>query len=600
MEVIDGGLEGTPSPIWVPFFTLLVNVFVSFHDNDPVQCIRYQLPDGTFTSFKNFGVQRLLILFTCFFSVFQVLWKLPISTEIDIKRYRCILTSFSLFVMPLGRIPPWYYRDFFCCVMQSWGFVHWFTLFMSLYIVICAYYPPPNKRVALEEAPVRPVEPMHTYTPEAVKKKSFTPSSMLSLPISPEIPKNRIPAKVASERRSRLTNSAEVTDRLERKQDRHEVVPAALAAPAYGSALASAPASTFFSSAPIGSSVPKVGGKKRDPCPSRVFVPAAARVKSPSAAKEEAPNDDDFWKKHGLWGEVVLAKKSDGKEIKFFKDVNRTTQKPFTDSKKIQQWIEESCRESAGEGKYLDQHHVIKDLGGGQRNDLHQALDRVARSSSNSNKAAEKFYWLLLRLVYSSSKLQHGEIEESWWFKKDDDTPNNFCSVLREIHKADVDVFTTYSRFNKVVYYHFEGLEIAYSKKPERIEQCIDWFRSLPLLGVRNAKTHFEELLKVLAKPSAILDIKPLSESRLKLLTKDTFEDENSYVEARVSARTNSTATFTPFPSTLHRNQPVIHFSGLHRSGTWRLLLEASGCGTEAEKRSPKQVVYSVGLIVCV
>jgi hypothetical protein len=589
MDGIDEGLQDTPPPIWVPFFTLLVNVVVSFLDNDPVQCIRYQLLDGTFTSFTWFGGLRLFLLFTCLFSGLQMLWKLPISTEIDTKRYRCILTSFSLFVMPLGRIPPWYYRDFFSCVTQSWGFVHWFALTMSVYIVKCAHYPPPNKRAALEEAPVRPVEPMHAYTPEAVKKKGFPPTSMLSLAISPENSKNRIPAKVASERRLRLTNSAEVTDGLEpvRKQDWHEIVPVALAAPVYGSAPASAPASTVFSSAPMGSSVPKGGGKKRDPCPSHVFVPAAARNKPPLAANEEAPNLDDFWKKHALWGEVVLEKRSDGKEIKFFSDVNRTTQKPFTDSSNIKQWIEQSCRDSAGQGKYLDQQHVIRTgFKADQRDGLHRALD--ARSSPNE---VEKFYWLLLRLVYSSSMLKQGEIEKSWWFSKDVDsidTPNNFCSVLREIHKADVDVFTKYSMFNKVVHYHFEGLESAYAKKePRKIEECIDWFRSLPLIGVRNAKTHFEEFLKVLDDPSAILKIEPpnddsLAKSKLQLLTKDSFHGVPSYEQARVSARTSSEATFIPFSSTLHRNQPVIHFSGLHRSYTWRLLLEASGCGTEA------------------
>jgi hypothetical protein len=542
--MLSGHVSHEQSPKWVPFFTCGVNLFLCF-SNDHGECNRFKLPDGTLTPFKWFGGLRLILLFACLCLGLQLLCMLPIGmkNENDETRLRrsvrrnCILTSLSLFAVPLFAIPPWTFGEIFRCLMHSWSFFHFVALAVSLRFVVVAHYPTSNKRAVLIEEPVRPFEPiiMDRNKSETVEKKSLTPTSFSRPSASPA--NRKLPAKLSSTLRSRLTKSDEVTDGLLAVERIYPSIslstsPATIV---YTSAPAAAVAGggvsfgggISFTNAAIESAVPKGARKSREPPPAELWAPIIAMggfdLPSVKSDANESPQADDFWKKHRLWG-------SQDKE--FFDDVHQTTQKPFGDGDSIQQWIRRSCRSSAPAGKYLDDQLVVnRGLSAALRDALNEELQRVCPSND------EKFYWLLLRLVYSSSKLQHPE--KSWWYSKDgesgDAVPNNFCSVLREIQRAGFDVFPKYSMFNDVIHYHFEGLKLAFEQKTlseSAFEDCVQWVRSRPLLGVWDAKTKFERLLKFLEDPCAILDTCPWAKTEKVQLGEPG--DSSTYQNARV------------------------------------------------------------------
>jgi hypothetical protein len=389
---------------------------------------------------------------------------------------------------------------------------------------------------------------MNLFVPEPVEKKSLTPTSFLRPSASPS--SRKFPAKLASAQRSRAANSDEITDGLVAVEKSYPRVIRA-ASPAVltdvvAPVTAVAGVSVRFDSSinPINAakeSVVVVARKLRDPPPVDLWAPIVVpdRFDQPCVEQEDhiSPHADDFWKKHQLWG---------NQDKEFFDDIYHTTEKPFGDGGSIQQWIQMSCQSSTSDCKYLDYQPVARrGLSAAQRDALNKELQRV---SSNN---VDKFYWLLLRLVYSSSKLQHPE--KSWWYSKDGDckdgAPNNLCSVLREIQREGIDVFSRYSKFNDIIHYHVEGLKSAHEKKTLKdsaITEFIHWVRSRPLLGVRDARHKFERLLQFLENPLAILNDCAMSETKKVQLGEPA--NSASFQRARVSPHGMSsdiTITFT-------------------------------------------------------
>jgi hypothetical protein len=487
-------MDSGRSPPWAPVLSIVVNFLMSVHI-DPIQCSHQQLPDGVVNAKSGSGLHRLLLLFGGLSLGLQLLWKLRTpQTAI----YRCIISSVSLFAIPLGAILPTSLRHVFRCIMQSWDMSHILVLVVSAYILVSSHCPPANTTVELSKEPTRPVEPM--IPPSSAKRHAgptYFPSPNIRGP--PAASPVATPAKLASERRRPVESNSLISDAPEREIQEESSLPVV--------PRGQSSAGTAFQ---IGTSLHAVAGggisfpgivsggaaslsKQRDPPP--VWFYEGIRElhqREPSVDENvEAPHADDFWKKHSLWGDVGAVEAGDRV---VFTDTHHTLKAPFKGPTTVEKWLNDSQNP-----EYFSNQHVFSLLN-------QQKKDSI----SDIKIPPPKFYWLLLRFVYSSSQMK--DPKESWWYQVVDPTekhgetaPDNFCLVLQELQKYP-DVFVTYSDFHRLIWFYFEGVKLAYPNGEASTITRMDWIRSRPLLGVRGAKQQFSELLGILKKPDELLN----------------------------------------------------------------------------------------------
>jgi hypothetical protein len=521
-------MDSGRSPSWAPVLSIIVNFLMSVHI-DPMQCSHQQLPDGVVSAKSGSGLLRLLLLFAGLSLGLELLWKLRTPhTAI----YRCILSSVSLFAIPLGAVLPTSLSHVFRCIMQSWDMSHILVLVVSLYILVSSHCPPANTTVELSKEPTRPVEIM---MPSSCEKTRAGPTRFHSPTIRGPSAANPVatPAKLASERRRPLESNSLISDAPEREIQEELSLP--VAPPGQSVAVAAFPIGTSSRAvAGGGISFPGIVSDGAASASKQLVAPPVwfykgirdLDEKEPSAVEiVEPPRADDFWKKHSLWGDVAAAKAGDRS---IFTDTHHTLKAPFKSPTSVEKWLQDSQ-----DPEYFPNQPVFSLLSP-------QMKDSIMRASTDIKippKSPPKFYWLLLRFVYSSSQLQ--DPKHSWWYEdptaKDGNTaPDNFCLVLQELQKYP-DVFVTYSDFHRLIWFYFEGLKWAYPNGETSAIAItrIDWIRSRPLLGVRDAKKKFSDLLEILREPDKLLNVnKDLAESKHL-----TVKDDN--LKAQVWSGTN-------------------------------------------------------------
>ncbi len=210
----------------------------------------------------------------------------------------------------------------------------------------------------------------------------------------------------------------------------------------------------------------------------------------------------NFWKKHELWGAVG--------EKSTFDDKYKTTEQPFQSTETIDDWLKVSCDSNDEALDYLKKQHVFKKiLDSGEQGKLVKASEGLKAFQGKSSNS-RKFYWLLLRLVYASSRL--AEPSASWWYESrakkegEDLPPDNFCAVLQKIIQniqESQKVFETRDDFDILLLCYIKGL-INSEKTKAQQNDCIDWIRSRPLLvvqallGVKQSQEKFKKRLEEL------------------------------------------------------------------------------------------------------
>lgn len=516
-------MDSGRSPPWAPVLSIIVNLLMSVHI-DPVQCSHQQLPDGVVSAKSGSGLLRLLLLFAGLSLGLELLWKLRTPhTAI----YRCILSSVSLFAIPLGAVLPTSLSHVFRCIMQSWDMSHILVLVVSLYILVSSHCPPANTTVELSKEPTRPVEIM---MPSSCEKTRAGPTCFHSPSIRGPSAANPVttPAKLASERRRPLESNSLISDAPEREIQEESSLPVA--------PLGQSTAAAAF---PIGTSLRAVAGggisfpgivsdgaasaSKQRVAPPVWFYEGIRDLDEKEPEKKgggvKPPQADDFWKKHSLWCDVDAAEAGDPD---IFRDTHHTLEVPFKGTT-VEKWLLDSQ-----DPEYFSNQPVFSLLSPQMKDSIMRAYTQIPSHSS----PPPKFYWLLLRFVYSSSQMQ--DPKHSWWYKeptaKDGNTaPDNFCLVLQELQKYP-GVFVTYSNFHRLIWFYFEGLKRDYhsgkTSEITRMDNAIkrmDWIRSRPLLGVQNAKKQFLELLEKLKKPQELLKDN-LAESKCLTVTDENLK----------------------------------------------------------------------------
>jgi hypothetical protein len=438
---------------------------------------------------------------------------------------------------------------------------HILVLIVSAYILLSSHCPPANTTVELSKEPTRPVEPMIPYSCE---KKRVGPTYFAS----PTIPiRTATPAKLASERRRPVASNSFVSDAPEpeiQEESFSPVVPSSL--------------SEAGSAFPIGIPLRSVAGggisfagsasdkgvsvsKHRDPLPICFFEGIQNHDESEPSVENvvanEAPSADDFWKRHNFWGDSKGNLEANQKESVVFIDTHKTNQKPYTSPTTVETWLKLSCQDAV-DPEYFSKQHVLSLVSQQMRLSIMRASNDIKIFKPGSTeliafeaaKNPRKFYWLLLRFVYSSSQMRDPKTE-SWWYQDVDPTekvretaPDNFCLVLQELQKYP-DVFDKYSNFHQLIFYYFEGLKSAYPSGGTNDQRkthinCINWVRSRLLLGVRDAKTKFSELLELLNdnKGPRLMESKHLM-----------LNDDPKPVKAQVRSGTIAVSCLLPQPS---------------------------------------------------
>jgi hypothetical protein len=366
-------------------------------------------------------------------------------------------------------------------------------------------------------------------------------------PPSRPVPTYRTPSKLASERPPPAQTNIHATDKLIREENvnpnQTPVGSASIlsaktsfgkeAPGGGGKAAATGGGSVFLSKSSNNTDLPS---KQRDiqPCGvyDDIYEPIAPEKQNSSqVASTTDGQKSDFWKKHELWGAVG--------QNDTFKDEYKTTEQPFESTGTIDGWLKLSFSSDDKPLKdepplnYLKNQLVCKKiLDSDEQGKLVKASqDLKAFRSKSSN--SRKFYWLLLRLVYASSRL--ADPSTSWWYNESSEggenpPPDNFCTVLQKVIQKITEyqkVFESRDEFDSLVRFYINGLTNSKMKQAQQFER-IDWIRSRPLLvvqallGVQDAKTNFETLLLHLGYES--FDPAKTSTAKIKTWESQTLE----------------------------------------------------------------------------
>jgi hypothetical protein len=144
---------------------------------------------------------------------------------------------------------------------------------------------------------------------------------------------------------------------------------------------------------------------------------------------------------------------------------------------------------------------------------LHEPFTQMASGIPDAPASnLTKLYWLLLRLVFASSRLR---TPKAAWIYRDcegvgsNKAPDNFCCILQAVLHSSVELFSTYKQFHLMIFYYFEGLCSSYAIDGDypSIQKRFDWVRNRPLLGVPKAVEKFRDLLQMFENVSQLLNM---------------------------------------------------------------------------------------------
>ncbi len=532
---------------WVPFFTIFINLALTM-EVDPL-C----------------GRMRLAFLFSVFALLFLMLWRLPTRPS---AFYDGLLTSISLFVVPLCALLPWHWQQPFRCILKSWTSLHAMVIFMSQCIIVAIYCRREREPIESAKEPGREPEPNEPETssemssetsPRSSKKESVRSAHHKAL--SPLQWKAQTPRKLVSDSQQRWSPhvaskfSAEgLAAQLEESSRIHlsaatalkqpssyklapqEIVPITTqpvqSTPAGGNALAEQAVLTLFTDSHIRMSLKKPGGGGGG-----------------SSSSSSTHGADAFWKEHSLWDQSVPDAKD--RENPCFDDGFGTTKKPHNEDS-IKKWVQNSCE---GKIAWKDQHVLALITGTGKAEILKEG-EKLFEGKS----VGEQFYWLILRLVYASSSLKNPA--DAWWYQREPPTesvqrdaahdvaPDNFCLVLQDIHiqngmNRKIQVFRRFNDYKRLVYHYVQGLKsMANQVAEKRVDMLkrLHWIRSRPHLGLWDFTVHDEvyrtELKRWLSDGSVVAK-KEADRVRIGLPTVSE-EAKESWPKAMVGSSSNS------------------------------------------------------------
>jgi hypothetical protein len=491
---------------------MFINLFLSLQ-NGCVECFLKPLPGSTPASVTVTNLEALKpkLLFACVSLGYQLLWLFLRKPPHLLNHCHCVLNCFFLLAIPLGAILPWPLREVFLCMTRSWNALQVSLLFISLCLVVRAHCPPRKVRLsaALPIQRSRQNQPViSTPKQEARKFTSVNLSNFMQKYTPPSssrpVPTYRTTSNLlASERPPPVqTNIHATTGKLIREEILNpNHTPA-------GSASILSAKTIFGKEAPAGGGrAAATGGGNVSPGKSSnsTHLPSTQRDKQPCGMydgiydfySENQPSSEgtstdgrllpsDFWKKHELWGAVS--------EKNTFDDKYKTTEQPFQSTESIDDWLKVSCDSNDEALDYLKKQRVCKEIldrdEQGKLVKASKGLKAFQGKSSNSRK----FYWLLLRLVYASSRL--AQPSASWWYKAKEDgenlPPDNFCAVLQNIIQKIQEsqkVFETRDEIDWLVHCYIKGLRNSKETEAQQNKR-IDWIRSRPLLVMQEPQSH--------------------------------------------------------------------------------------------------------------